>query len=84
MPKTEVNANAGGGGRHNQSAPFVNTQKRHPGLLYYYSCGYDVDHKGYNCTCPKGWHIPNVTHDMAHKVQGASMVAQHKTLPDRT
>ena len=32
----------------------------------------------------KNTHIPNVPRDEAHTVAGASMKAQHKTLPDGT
>ena len=53
-------------------------------LLYCYSCGYDVDHAGWKCQYKKTTHIPNVPHNEAHTVAGASMKAQHKTLPDGT
>ena len=62
--------------------PFSNTQKTHLNLFYCYSCGYDVDHDGVHCPCPKVGHIPNVPRDNAHECPGASMKAQHKTLPD--
>ena len=53
-------------------------------LLYYYSCRYDVDHAGWQCQYKKTTHIPNVSRSKAHTVAGASMKAQHKTLPDGT
>ena len=55
-------------------------------LLYCFSCGYDVDHDGYNCptNCQKHVHLPQVKRDKAHMYEGAFMKAQHKTLPDGT
>ena len=37
-----------------------------------------------NASIRKTTHIPNVPRDKAHTVAGASMKAQHKTLPDGT
>ena len=53
-------------------------------LLYCFSCGYDVDHDGYNCptNCQKHVHLPQVKRDEAYMYEGACMKAQHKTLPD--
>ena len=67
-----------------RNAPFSNTMKTHQNLLYCFSCGYDVDHNGWQCPWPKEGHIPDVHRDVAHEVPGACMVAQHKTLPDGT
>ena len=81
-----------GGNPHNQDvhmrtqAAYSNTQKTHLNNLYCYSCGYDVDHDGYNCpvNLQKQTHLPQITRDNAHLCAGASMKAQHKTLPDGT
>jgi len=62
--------------------PFSNRLKEHDNLLYCFSCGYDVDHNGYQCQNQKDGHIPNVPRDQAHMVYRACMKAQHKTLPD--
>ena len=43
-----------------------------------------MDHDGWQCQYKKTTHIPNVPSDEAHTVAGASMKAQHKTLPDGT
>ena len=55
-------------------------------VLYCFSCGYDVDHDGYNCpsTCQKQIHLPNIKWDDSHMYKGACMRVQHKTLPDGT
>lgn len=70
--------------RRAQSEQYSNKLKTHQNLLYCYSCGYNVDHDGWNCSCPKAHHIPNVHRDQAHEYDRASMKAQHKTLPDGT
>lgn len=76
---------AGGKNTNNlPNAPYSNTQKHFPNLKYCYSCGYDVDHDGYNCPDEKRGHIPNVHRDQVHLVPGARMRAQHKVLPDGT
>jgi len=64
----------------------TNGWKTFQNLMYCFSCGYDVDHDGFNCPleCRKEGHIPNVPRDQAHMVQYACMKAQHKTLPDGT
>jgi hypothetical protein len=69
----------------NQPA-YSNKHKMHLNKFYCYSCGYDVDHDGYNCPInhQKQNHLPHITRDNAHLVEGASMKAQHKTLPDGT
>ena len=77
----------GGGGRcngNNQNRNFSNTTKQHLNLLYCFSCGYDLDHDGYNCppNCQKRFHLPHVKRDDAHMYERACMKAQHKTLPD--
>ena len=64
--------------------PYSNTRKVNLDLIYCYSYGYDVDHAGCQCQYKKTTHIPNVPRDEAHIVAGASMKAQHKTLPDGT
>jgi len=87
----------GGGGRgrggrgnrnaNNQNAPYSNTQKRFLNLFYCFTCGYDVDHEGHQCPYGiQGHHMPQVKRGEAHLYanQGASMKAQHKTLPDGT
>ena len=55
-------------------------------LALLFSCGYDVDHDGYNCppNCQKHVHLPQVKRDEAHMYQGACIKAQHKTLMDGT
>ena len=60
--------------------------KQNMNLLYCFSCGYDVDHDGYNCpdNCQKHVHLPHVKRYEAHMYEGACMKAQHKTLPDGT
>ena len=63
---------------------YTNTRKHFQNLKYCYTCGYDVNHDGYNCPNPKPGHIPNVPRDEAHECPGACMKAQHKTLPDGT
>jgi hypothetical protein len=81
-----------GGSTYNQDAtmrtqqPYSNTLKQQLNMLYCYSCGYDVDHDGYHCpvNLQKQTHLPHITREQAHLVDGASMKAQHKTLPDGT
>eukprot|EP00978_Attheya_sp_CCMP212_P010665 scaffold25948_cov32-Attheya_sp.AAC.3 len=81
-----------GGNSYNNDAhmrtqqAYSNTLKQHLNKLYCYSCGYDVDHDGYHCPVnfQKPTHLPHITRDNAHLVDGASMKAQHKTLPDGT
>ena len=81
-------AGGGSGGRNsgNTQRAYSNTVKQHLNLLYCFSCGYDVDHDGYNCPprCQKRFHLPHVKRDEAHTYEGACMKAQHKTLPDGT
>ena len=48
-----------------------------------YTCEYNCDHPGNQCTFANGqYHMPNIKRDKAHLYahQGASMVAQHKSL----
>ena len=52
--------------------------------MYCFTCGYDVDHAGFQSQCAKAGHTPNVTCNRAHKVWRACMKGQHKTLPDGT
>ena len=52
--------------------------------MYFYSCRYEVDHAGWQYQYKKTNHIPIVPRDEAHPVAGASIKAQHKTLPDGT
>ncbi len=68
--------------QNNKNVPFSNKVKNNMNLLYCYSCGYDVDHNGYNCPDPKGYHIPNVKRDVTHEVPRTCMCVQHKVLPD--
>ena len=70
--------------QNNNAPPFSNRLKQHDNLLYCYSCGYDVDHTGYQCPRQKPGHLPHVQRNQAHTVPGASQKAQHKTLPDGT
>jgi hypothetical protein len=63
---------------------YSNKLKKHNNLYYCYSCGYDVDHPGSHCPNAKPHHDPHTRRDNAHLVSNASMVAQHKTLPDGT
>jgi len=69
---------------NNEQRKYSNTTKQHLNQLYCYSCGFDVDHDGYNCppNCQKMRHLPHVKRDEAHMYEGACMKAQHKTLPD--
>jgi hypothetical protein len=71
------------GGRGN-GMPFSNAIKQNMNLCYCFTCGYDVDHQGFQCPVPRNDHIPTVSRDDAHTIWGASMKAQHKTLPDGT
>mgnify|MGYP000441937942 FL=1 len=71
------------GGRR-RGGMYSNKLKRHNNLFYCFSCGYDVDHPGNHCPNPKPHHDPHTRRDNAHLVPLASMVAQHKTLPDGT
>ena len=54
-------------------------------LKYCYYCGYDVNHDVYNCPIKfqKKTHLPHITRDNAHMVEGESMKVHHKKLPDR-
>ena len=61
---------------------YSNTKKRWNNLYYCASCGYDVDHEGARCPNPKQGHNPHIKRDKAHLHPGASMIAQHKMLPD--
>ena len=74
----------GGEQREETRQTHSNRHKVNLNLLYCYSCGYDVDHVGWQCQYKKHTHIPNVPRDEAHTVAGASMKAQHKTLYDGT
>ena len=82
----------GGGGRgdrrnaNNTQKAYSNSLKQNVSLLYYFSCGYDVDHGGYNCrpNCQKQVHLPHVKRDDTHMYEGACVKAQHKTMPDGT
>ena len=86
--RKRANGGGRGGGRNsgNTQRAYSNTVKQHLNLLYCFSCGYDVDHDGYNCPprCQKKFHLPHVKRDEAHTYEGACMKAQHKTLPDGT
>ena len=65
-------------------APFSNSRKYWNNLEYCYSHGYDVNHNSTNCPNPKQGHRIDATRANAHMIPGASMKAQHKTLPDGT
>jgi hypothetical protein len=71
-------------GERNNGVPYSNAVKQHMNLCYCFSCGYDVDHQGFQCPAPRSDHIPTVKREDAHTIWGASMKAQHKTLPDGT
>ena len=85
------NRNVGGdrGDRRNTNntqKSYSNYLKQNMKLLYCFSCGYDVDHDGYNCppNCKKQVHLPHVKRYDAHMYEGACMKAQHQTMPDGT
>ena len=91
-PTTTKDIETEGGDRRDQrnakntQKAFSNAIKQNMNLLYCFSCGYDVNHDGYNCptNCQKHVHLPQVKRDEAHMYEGACMKAQHKTLPDGT
>ena len=61
----------------------INKIKIFHNVHYYFTCGYDVDHPGN--ICPVGdpeYNMPNILCDKSHMYanQGASMLAQHKSL----
>ena len=70
----------------NTKKAFSNALNQHMNVLYCFSCGYDVDHDGYNClpSCQKQIHLPNVKQYDAHMYELGCMRAQNKTLPDGT
>jgi hypothetical protein len=70
-------------GRGN-GVPYSNAIKQHLNLCYCFSCGYGVDHQGFQCPAPRNNHIPTVNRADAHTIWGASLKAQHRTLPDGT
>jgi hypothetical protein len=74
----------GRGARGEQKGPsHTNVLKRFDNLHYCYTCGYDVDHPGTHCNHTNGgFHMPSIKRNEAHlyATQGASMVAQHKSL----
>jgi hypothetical protein len=71
------------GGRH-RVGMYSNKLKKHNNLYYCYSCGYNVDHPGSHCPNTKPHQDPHAKRDNAHLLPNASMVAQHKTMPDGT
>ena len=52
--------------------------------MYCFTCGYDVDHAGFQCQSAKTGLIPNVPCNQAHIVWRACMKEKHKTLPNGT
>ena len=66
----------------NPGGSYSNTMKMNKNFSYCYSCGYDVDHTGWQChaNTRKQTHINNAGRDKAHKIAGASMQLQHKNL----
>ena len=54
--------------------------KNNMNLWYCFSCGYSVNHNGFQCPAKKPNHIENVRREDAHKVMGACMKAAHKML----
>ena len=77
-----------GGQQNNQQQGAKNTHtnsmKRHMNLFYCFTCGYDVDHPSAGCGMQRKQGHCDVPRDQAHLCPGASMVAQHKTMPDGT
>ena len=80
-PQQQGQQNLGG---RRRGGMYSNKMKRHNNLYYCYSCGYDVDHPGSHCPNAKPHHDPHARRDNAHLLPNASMVAQHKTMPDGT
>ena len=71
----------------NMQATHTNNIKRFHNIHYCFTCGYNADHPGNACPVAyPDYHMPNIPHDEAHMYanQGASMVVQHKSLPDGT
>ena len=66
-----------GGNIHTNSLKTFDSLKYCPN----YRCGYDVDHDGWEYRYHPPW---DVMMDKANVTEGASMVAQHKTLADGT
>ena len=71
-------------GQHRNQQPFGNKIKEHHNLMYCFTCGYIVDHAGFQCHSAKAGHIPNLTRNQAHTVWRACIKGQHKKLPDDT
>jgi hypothetical protein len=71
------------GGRGN-GVPYSNAIKQNLNLCYCFSCSYYIDHQGFQCQDPRNDHIPTVRRKDARTIWGASIKAQHKTIPDRT
>ena len=67
----------------NPGGGYSNTMKQNNNIMYCYSCGYNVDQNGWQChpNNLKRTYIPNFSRGEAHTIAGASMKAQHKTLP---
>ena len=63
---------------------YSNTMKLNNNLYFCYSCRYYVNHNGWQChpNNRKRKQIPNVSQEEEYTIAGASMKAQHKTLPD--
>ena len=62
----------------------TNNIKKFHNLHYCFTCGYNVDHPGNACpVADPTYHMPNISCDKSHMYnnQGASMVAQNKSLP---
>ena len=75
------------GGTVNMQATHTNNIKLFHNLHYFFTYGYDVDHPGNTCPVSyPAYNIPNIPFDKAHMYdnQGASMLAQQKSLTDGT
>ena len=61
----------------------MNIMKANNNLNYWpnFKCGYDVDHKGYECPYHAPW---DARRNKSHLVPGASMKGEHKRLADGT
>ena len=86
IPNTHYQHPAGnqGGQQSGANTEYSNIHKTFPKIEYCYSCGYDMDHNGPQCQWQKQGHITNTKMDEEHMCPGACMVAQNKTLPNRT
>eukprot|EP00978_Attheya_sp_CCMP212_P013625 scaffold34205_cov26-Attheya_sp.AAC.1 len=76
-PRQSGRGGRGGNGYNNDTnimrtqQAYSNKQKMNLNLFYCYSCGYDMDHDGYNCPVNQQTqkHLPHITRDNAHLVE---------------